>query len=345
MAADTDPELIAQLRDRATAAAQSWVPGAKVVEVKPLTGGTSSLTFIAELEGVPEDQRRMVLKVAPPGLAPVRNRDVIRQGKLMNALYGRPGVLVPPVFFSDPGAPVEISPFVAMGFVAGECVEPNMAPESERTPERRAEVLSRAYDAGTMLAAIHALDPTEIGLGDEPVVPLSEEIDRWTRALRTVPEDLQGDYERVAEALHDTMPPAMTPVVNHGDYRLGNTMCVGGKLTAVIDWEIWSVGDPRVDATWLTFFCDDQKHPGGTQTDVPSGMPTTRELLDHYIAARGSGLPDMNWFEALTRYKETSATALLIKRYRKTGGQDSMLKNMTPALPGMLNDALALIGR
>lgn len=63
----------------------------------PLTGGVSSLTYVAELDGVGNGESPVVLKVAPPGFDAVRNRDVLRQSRLMQGLHGRPGVVVPPV--------------------------------------------------------------------------------------------------------------------------------------------------------------------------------------------------------------------------------------------------------
>ncbi|MEX5637747.1 phosphotransferase family protein [Parafrankia sp. FMc2] len=321
-------DLSGVLRERAGVAAQSWAPGVEVVDVAPLTGGASSLTFVATLRGVPDPHSRIVLKVAPPGLPPVRNRDVLRQGKLMNALHGRPGVRVPPVLFSDAAAP----PFVAMGLMPGECVEPVLA--DERDPARLGEVRARALDAAKVLSAVHAVNPEQAGLGDEPVVTLGDEIDRWTRAFTTVPADLQHDYEDAARALHATMPAALPPVVNHGDYRLGNTLCEDGRVTAVIDWEIWSVGDPRVDLSWFAYFTDEAGHPG-MRAPGPTGMPNIAELL----AAYGQDLPDMRWFDALTRYKEAGATALLIKRGRKAGDLPPSMERMVPAMPIMLREA------
>jgi aminoglycoside phosphotransferase (APT) family kinase protein len=335
--------LLADLQERATRAAQDWAPGAKVRDIAPLTGGASSLTYLATVDGAPPADERIVLKVAPPGLEPVRNRDVLRQGRVMRALGGHPGVVVPAVHFDDAGAPVEVPPFVAMGFVAGECAEPCLE-ERFRDPSLFGEVRARALDAAAALAAIHRVDPAAVGLGDEPVVSLAAEIDRWTRALTTVSADLQGDYERCAEALHATIPPAMAPAVIHGDYRLGNTLCEHGKVTSVIDWELWGLGDPRTDLTWLTFFTDEAHHPGAPSPD-PSGTPTAAELLDTYYEAYGETLPDMAWFEALTRYKETAASALLIKRARKSGVIVGGIERMVPGLPIMLEEAHQLLGR
>jgi aminoglycoside phosphotransferase (APT) family kinase protein len=311
--------------------------------VRPFTGGVSSLTFLADVDGVPDDVSRVVLKVAPPGLEAVRNRDVLRQGRLMRALHGQPGVVVPPVFFEHPGVSLDRPPLVGMGFVTGDCVEPGLT--RDRDPSLLSQVRDRALDSARVLAALHAVDPGAVGLGDEPVVPLAAEIDRWTRAFTTVPADLQGEYQRCADALHDSMPAALPPRVNHGDYRLGNTLCDGGRVTAVIDWEIWSVGDPRIDVTWLTFFTDEAFHPAAPSTE-PTGIPPAAELLDAYRRAGGAGeLPDLSWFEALTRYKEASATALLIKRGRKAGVLDDSLIRMEPALPLLLDQAHELMRR
>ncbi len=344
MAADRtrSDEFQAQLARRATDAAQAWHAGARVSHIEPLTGGASSLTFVAHIEGSPESDHRIVLKVAPPGLAPVRNRDVLRQARVMRALHGRKGVVVPRVLFADEGDPPETPPFVAMGLVAGESFEPTL--NDARDPGRFAAIRARGLDAARVLAAIHLVDPAGAGLGDEPIVSLTDEIDRWTRAFTTVPADLQHDFGRCAEALHATVPVALRPVVNHGDYRLGNTLCAGDRVNAVIDWEIWSLGDPRVDVTWMTFFTDEARHPAAPTTD-PSGMPSAGELLDAYAAAGGAPLDDVTWFDALTRYKEAAATALLIKRARKSDAMAPTIRRMIPALPGLMREAETLVGR
>jgi len=116
-----------ELARRATAAAQSWAPRCAISDVQPLTGGASSLTFTGLVTGGPVAGERIVLKVAPPGLEPVRNRDVARQARLMRALASTPGVRVPTVYFEDDGAPPEVSPFHAMNIVPGECLEPIMS--------------------------------------------------------------------------------------------------------------------------------------------------------------------------------------------------------------------------
>jgi aminoglycoside phosphotransferase (APT) family kinase protein len=332
--------LIEELKDRAQRASQSWHPGARVVSVEPLTGGASSLTFTTRFEGVPDADEVVVLKVAPPGLPAVRNRDVLRQGTLMRALAGHAGVMVPEVLFEDAGDPPAVSPFLAMNLVPGDCLEPILQPSPD--PDHFGDFRERAFGAARVLASMHRLEPAAISLGDQPVVSVRAEIDRWTRAYETSPPHLQFNYPEVAEALYASVPAATRPVVNHGDYRLGNTLCVRDRLTAVIDWEIWSVGDPRVDLTWFTFFCDDGRHPSKA-SDEPSGMPTGAEVLDTYIEAGGQDYPDLAWFEALTYFKEASLTSLLIKRAEKSADRTvaERLVGFIPSLGELLDMAMA----
>jgi aminoglycoside phosphotransferase (APT) family kinase protein len=333
-----DPNLLADLRQRAGRAAVPWARDAVIMDIAPLTGGASSLTFVAELSGVPAGYERVVLKVAPPGLAPMRNRDVLRQGRLMRALAGAPGVRLPEVLFSDAGNPPDVPPFLAMSLVPGECVEPILTPRGSLPAS---QVRARALDAVRMLAELHRVDPRTTELANEPVVAITAEVDRWTRAFTTVPDDLRAGYEEVAALLRTTAPPALSPVITHGDYRLGNTLCEGHATTAIIDWEIWSVGDPRIDVTWLTFFTDEARHPAAV-SDEPTGQPTKAELVTAYEERRGERLPDLAWFEGLTKYKEAAATALLIKRWRRAGPLSPDGATLASALPVLLREATEL---
>ena len=333
--------LIEQLEERTQRASQSWRPGARVVSVEPLTGGSSSLTFTIRFEDVPTLDEAVVLKVAPPGLPTVRNRDVLRQGVLMRALTGRDGIMVPEVLFEDGGDPPAISPFLAMNLIPGECLEPILVADPD--PGRFNDFRARAFDAAQVLAAMHRLDPAAIGIAEGPV-SVKAEIDRWVRAYETSPAHLQFNYTEVAETLYASIPDGVRPVINHGDYRLGNTLCARDRLNAVIDWEIWSVGDPRVDLTWLTFFCDDSGHPSKA-SDEPSGMPSSAELRAAYVDAGGEAFPDLEWFYALTYFKEAALTSLLVKRAEKS--DDPVLRerlvSFTPSLGGLLDMAAATL--
>ena len=340
-ACEADERLLAQLRDRVAQRVTDWRPGALVRGVSPLTGGTSSLTFLVDLDGVDTGETPVVLKVAPPGLAPLRNRDVLRQARLQKAVQGGGRPLAPDVLFSDLGDPPQVPPFMAMNLVPGECVEPVLCDAADRPAP--GQVRGRFFDAVQVLAQLHRISPAAVGLGDEPVVGLADEVDRWTRAFVTLPGDMGGDYQRAAKALRASIPAPLPPAVNHGDFRLGNTLCEGTRINAVIDWEIWSVGDPRIDLAWLTFFTDDAGHPAVAPGTV-AGTPAGREVVRAYEDALGLPVPELGWFDALTRYKEAGVTGLLLKRAMKLGlpVKESMAR-MQPELPRLVQEAIRIV--
>jgi aminoglycoside phosphotransferase (APT) family kinase protein len=309
------------LTARATAAAQQWAPGCTVEDVTFLPGGTVSVVYTANVPGGRDGVERIVLKVAPPGLEPVRNRDVLRQARCISALSGVPGIAVPQILFTDPGEPPGVPPFFVTPFLTGECVEPLLVAPSN--PVTEDVVRDRAFAAVALLVAMHKASIEQLGLGDEPVTTPADEVRRWVRTLETVPDDLRDGYPRAAEALLASAPDLIGPAVVHGDYRLGNMLCDGTTITGVIDWELWTVSDPRIDLSWMLFFTDEADHPSARH-GVPSGMPPRAQLLAAYESAVGEATKELEWFDALTCFKEGAAMALIAKlaRRRNPGGPD-----------------------
>jgi aminoglycoside phosphotransferase (APT) family kinase protein len=294
--------------ERVSALVDSTWAGARVTALDALPGGTSSLTYLARLDGTAP--QGAVVKMAPPGLAPVRNRDVLRQARVLRALRDAPDVPVPEVFAEDPGAPPEVPPMFLMSFVEGESVEPVVEPD---TGIPGAELRVRALGAARALAGLQSIDPVPLA---EPAITPAEELARWDKAFATVPAELARGAGRCGARLAAWTPEPAAPVIQHGDWRLGNMLSSGSRVNAVIDWEIWAVGDPRLDVAWFLLMTD-PLHPG--RVGVPAGMPSPDELLDCYEQAAGRRARDLEWFEALVRYKQAAATALIAKNARKRG--------------------------
>ena len=70
----------------------------EVTGLRRLAGGSSSLTYTGETAA----GGQVVVKVAPAGVPPVLNRDVLRHARLLHALAGTK-VPVPSVLWEDAG--------------------------------------------------------------------------------------------------------------------------------------------------------------------------------------------------------------------------------------------------
>jgi aminoglycoside phosphotransferase (APT) family kinase protein len=98
--------------------------------------------------------------------------------------------------------------------------------------------------------------------------------------------------------------------VVHGDFRLGNCI-VGddGRIAAVVDWEISTLGDPLAD---LGFLLVTWARPGSdvgalseaaTASSMADGFPEADDLAQAYAVRSGRGLDDLDWYVAFNHWR------------------------------------------
>ncbi|MCP9274804.1 phosphotransferase family protein [Mycolicibacterium arenosum] len=299
-------------------ALRSRLAGHGVVDVVPLAGGASSLTYRGDRDGAP-----VVVKVAPPGHAPVGHRDVLRQARILDEL-SKSDVPVPVVLARDEGSP----PLFVMTLVEGDAFEPLF----DRPQVFDPDVPQRYREATRVMAALHRVRPPL----SEPVVDATAEVDRWCATLGTVDAALVPGWTNTADALRSSVPAALEPSIVHGDFRLGNLLAEGARIKAVIDWEIWSLGDSRIDLGWFLI----NANPATYQRPSPytDAVPTRAELLECYGNA-----PDIEWFMALACFKSAATWSLIVKHNRRRATPRPELEAMAPVLTGLLRQADELL--
>ena len=324
MVALTDP-LMTQLAER--------LSSRDVSHLAPLAGGASSLTYAARRR-----DQRVVVKVAPPGVEPVGHRDVLRQARIIKAL-GPTEVPVPEILVEDPGDPPDVPPLFVMSFLGGISCEP-LFDNIDAGPKDI--VAERSQNAAQVMAQLHCLEPSVLGLAAEPVTGPLDEVERWCRTLETVDAALAPGWRDVAATLQTSAPPTLPAAIVHGDFRLGNLLAEQAQITAVIDWEIWSVGDPRVDAGWFLINCDPLTYRRPRR--YSAAAPPVDELAAIYRQAMGRALPELDWFCALACFKSTATWSLIVKHNRRRATPNAELEAMAPVLPHLLSRVGELLG-
>lgn len=152
-------------------------------------------------------------------------------------------VAAPPLLWYDDGDDNAFGqPFIVMARV------PGTVPVGWHTvPEpRRSALADQAID---VLARLHRID-----LAGSPVAPLPPSPLRTLDGIRRRFDRLAPLPAEVSAALwwlgrHEPPPPAEEVIV-HGDFRMGNFVVDGDRLTGVLDWELTSPGDPLFDLAW-----------------------------------------------------------------------------------------------
>lgn len=267
--------------------------------LEPMLGGHSGLTYKIAL-----GDRWFVVKAVPPGQRAIGRHDMLRQARIMAALAGT-DVPVPRICATDATEPG----WFAMELVAGESLEPVL----DDPAVEPALAAARMLRAAEILPRLHGVPLDRLPVDGEPLSP-ADELARWSRTMGAVPPELVPGAGRLEALLQGAIPEAVAPVLVHGDYRLGNILSVGTEPAALIDWEIWSPGDPRVELGWFLVFADGANFPG-VGREVP-GLPDADELVARYAA--GGPVPrDLTWFDALGRFKMAAIMGHNLRRHRE----------------------------
>lgn len=296
--------------------------GESLTGFEPLPGGHSGLTY-----RVTTDRSAYVVKAVPDGRAPIGRHDMLRQAAIMRALAGTPAP-VPRIVTQDSTEPA----WFAMELVAGEALEP-VLDDPAVAPVTAAARMRRAAQT---LPLLHSATPP----GDERPLTPGDELARWTRTLDAVPPELVAGGARLRELLARNIPDPTSPTLVHGDYRLGNIICSGTEPVALIDWEIWSVGDPRVELGWFGVFTDGGCFPG-VGREVP-GLPSAAELAEIYRESRS--LPgDLTWFDALGRLKMAAIMGHNLRRHREGRHHDPDQEKLPATIDRLIDTGTALL--
>jgi aminoglycoside phosphotransferase (APT) family kinase protein len=312
---------------------QATSADARIDEVSELPGGLSGITYVVKYTSGQLPQK-MVAKVATPGVAATKNRDVLRQASIIAALNEVGEVPTPRVLFTDAGSPPEVPPLFAMEFVDGENLEPleergDGQPGSGPSPQ---VLRGRYLHAADVLGRLHSTNIASLRT-DEGAEGLEAELSKWRTMFKHVPPDLRYDADSCGELLQSAIPRSGPTSLVHGDYRLGNTLCRANEVLAVIDWEIWSLGDPRCDLGWFLHACDPDAavaRPG------VQGVPSRADLIERYLAAGGPAAADLGWFDALALFKRAAASALIVKHNRRSAAPDPLREAVANTIPALL---------
>ena len=261
--------------------------------VRKFPSGQSNPTYLLEAES-----GRYVLRAKPPGKLLKSAHMVEREYRVMAALAGS-DVPVPQVFClaEDAQSPIERAFFV-MEHLDGRIFWDPALPELQ-APER-AEI----YDAmNAVLAALHAVDPGAVGLGDfgKPGSYFARQTARWAGQYRASAAEPRPQMERLIAWLEASQPADDGQVaLVHGDFRLDNMIIAptGPRVIGLLDWELSTLGHPLAD---LAYQCMQWRLPhaagmrglGGLDR-AALGLPDEPAYVHSYCARRGIEVPE-NW--------------------------------------------------
>ncbi len=273
------------------------------LEIRQFPTGASNLTYwirVGEWEAV--------LRRPPLGPVPPRAHDMAREGHILRQLN--------PVFSLAP-APLAIcteaavlgAPFHVMEYRPGLVIDSRFPPELEPTPERCRAIGEAAI---TTLADLHQVDWRGAGLGGvgRPTGFLERQVEGWITRYRGARTDDVPDAEALMGSIRNHLPESPEPTVIHNDFKLNNLLFDPATLavTAVLDWEMATVGDPLFDLAIFLGYWVDPDDPVALRSILPSvtdgdGFPRRADLVDLYARRTGREVAGLDWYLTFAYFK------------------------------------------
>jgi aminoglycoside phosphotransferase (APT) family kinase protein len=228
-----------------------------------------------------------------------------REFRIISGLQTSAVPVAPALGFCDDAA-VNGAPFYVMGFVDGHVLRDAAAATSVLDEAGRRRASESIVDT---MAAIHAVDLVDSGLDT-----LSKHEDYIARQLRRWYGQWNSQKTRELPAVDDAhaallgrIPEQGPASIVHGDYRLDNCMVDStGKVIAVLDWEICTLGDRLADLGLLLVYWtgpdDEMTSWTGASTTAP-GFYNRSELADRYGEVTGTDLSQLDYYVAFAFWK------------------------------------------
>lgn len=242
--------------------------------------GYSDETAILTFDCADGEPLKVVARVFRPGAMARQEVDPLRLHRLLSALGGTK-IPVPKALWFDDSPDVFGTPYSVVSWMPGEAVVPWSAEGRRLLAKVGANAVGHSFPQ--ILAAIHELDWRDLGLTflTEPTakpfaVAKVDELEDYLARVRQGPEPILVDG---LGWLRANLPaPGRTSLI-HGDYRSGNLLIDNEDISAVLDWEFATLGDPLYDVGWV---CSPSNRTG---TDLTCYLMAEREFLDRYERA------------------------------------------------------------
>ncbi len=295
--------------------------------LSPIGAGRSNLTYRVE-----SPAGAVVLRRPPVGEVTATAHDMGREQRVISALGPTP-VPVPAVLAGSAGGPPVDAPCFVMELVDGVVPLGELPAGWAGTGAERSRIGQGMID---VLAALHRVDPDEVGLSDfgRPDGFMVRQVRRWGQqwdAARAhggpgTDEHTVRELNRLAERLDGAVPAAQRSTIVHGDYRIDN--CVfdraePGRILAVLDWEMSTLGDPMADlGLLLVYWHQAEEKPIwraaqhlSSPTRLP-GFPLRADVAQAYALATGLDLEPLPWYAAFGAFKLAVVLAGVLARVR-----------------------------
>jgi aminoglycoside phosphotransferase (APT) family kinase protein len=311
--------------------------------VSQFPGGHSNLTYLLETGG-----REYVLRRPPLGPVAPKAHDMSREYQVLEAVHPL-FPQAPRVFLlcDDPGVIGAV--FFVMERRQGLVLRREIPSQYAGDSGFGARVSEAFVDC---LAALHAVDVSHVALG-KPAGFLARQVSGWAERWQRAQTETLPQMDQLIEWLTRRLPESPAPTLVHNDYKLDNLMLDAadpGRVEAVLDWEMATVGDPLVDLGCVMCYWPEAGDPPVRRdalsdiTTLP-GWFTRAQVVERYARLTGRDVSGLGYYEVFGIFKIAVVLQQIYFRYRRRQTRDERFRHFDERVRGLIEIAAGVAER
>jgi len=273
--------------------------------------GRSNLTY-----KIFDKQNTYVLRRPPFSSKLQSAHDMVREHKIILNLHNC-GYRVPQPYLLCTEEDISENDFYIMEYIDGLTIA--TIEDSDPLPNKMKEKISKDYIA--TICELHNIKIEDSGLKElgRHEKYIERQLKRWLSQWSSQKTRDIEDLDKSTKLLFESIPEQQRTSIVHGDYRLDNVK-VGknGKILAVLDWELCTLGDPLADlgtiiASWVSK--DEIESPFLYSPNKSGGFLKRRTLLDIYEEKTDLDLKDIEFYTRFSYWKHALIMEGVFFRY------------------------------
>ena len=312
------------------------------INILQFSGGHANLTYLISF-----NDKEFVLRRPPLGPVAPSSHDMAREHMVQHSL-NKLFPLAPKSIHLCEDDKIIGSKFHLIERKKGIVIRKEMRSELNGS---RNKIRSLSFKMIDVLAELHNLDPSKVGLGDfgRPDGFVLRQLNGWEDRWKKASEDKikANRFNKLVRYLRSNIPEPQGATILHNDFKLDNIMWdVDNPLlpVAVFDWDMCTRGDPLMDiGHLLNYWIDeDDEYEANLITSMPIKnilYPKKSEIIDHYAFKTGFSIKDVDWYYAFGAFKLAVIIQQIYVRFLKGQTQDKRFANFGKRIEALINRA------
>lgn len=297
--------------------------GNEALQIRQFPSGASNLTYLVKIgtwEGV--------LRRPPFGPVPPKAHDMGREAGLLQKIHPVFPLAPKPYVFCNDLSVLGV-PFYVMERRRGVVLNTSFPTGVTPTEELCHALSMTVIDT---LVQIHAVNWQAAGLGEfgHPAGFLERQVKGWIERYHRAQTEEIAEAEPLMHWLSAHVPLSHTSTLIHNDFKLNNMLFSFDdltKATAVLDWEMATIGDPLFDlAVTLGYWVhsddpEDLRNILPTVTILP-GFIRREHFMELYAQKSGRDLSSMHFHMVFAYFKLVVIIQQIYARWKRGQTQD-----------------------